>query len=120
MTTSNLEFGTDGQGRNAYAPNVSNLKYQANLAQNVASSITIPSDPGVKHYIVAFGYAQNSNVYVDFSGIPAVAPSNTTFQVSTVEYLPGQRTVPAGSSISVVTPDSTGARVEILIYAKQP
>jgi hypothetical protein len=71
MTTNNLNFGTDGQGRNAYAPNVSNLIYRALIGQNVAQSITLPSDTGVLDYEVCFSYSAGSNIWVDYSGSPA-------------------------------------------------
>lgn len=120
MTTSNLIFGLDSQGKNAYAPNISNLKYRAALAQNVASSITLPTEADVSAYEVCFSYSPGSNVWVDCSGAVATAPGNTTFGLTTCEYCPGQRLVPAGATISVMTPDAAGALVGVAIYAKSP
>jgi hypothetical protein len=118
MTTNNLNFGTDGQGRNAYAPNVSNLIYRALIGQNVAQSITLPSDTGVLDYEVCFSYSAGSNIWVDYSGSPATVPNNAAFATSNSEYCPGQRVLPAGSSLSIITPDSGGAYVGVAIYAK--
>lgn len=118
MTTNNLNFGTDGQGRNAYAPNVSNLIYRALIGQNVAQSITLPTESGITQYEVCFSYSAGSNVFVDYSGSPATVPNNASFQTSNSEFCPGQRTLPSAASISLITPDSGGAYVGVAIYAK--
>jgi hypothetical protein len=118
MTTENLLFGTDSQGRNAYAPNISNLKYRAFLSQNVASTITLPTGEGFQNYEVCFSYSGGANVWVDCSGVAATVPVNTTLQATTAEYNPGQRLVPAGSDVSVITPDVAGAYVGVAIYGK--
>ncbi len=118
MTTNNLNFGTDGQGRNAYAPNVSNLIYSALLSQNVASSITLPIETDITHYEVCFSYSAGANVWVDYSGSPATVPNNASFQTSNSEFCPGQRVLPSGSSLSIITSDSGGAFVGVAIYAK--
>lgn len=118
MTTENLVFATDSQGRNAYAPNISNLKYCAFLSQNAASSITLPSGEGFANYEVCFSYSGGSNVWVDCSGATATSPANTTLQSTTAEYNPGQRLIPAGSVVSMITPDAAGAFVGVAIYGK--
>ena len=120
MTTNNLNFGTDSQGRNAYAPNISNLKYRAILAQNAASSITLPVEAGISHYEVCFSYSAGSNVWVDCSGANATAPANTTLQATSNELNPGQRVVASGGTVSMITPDAAGASVGVAIYAKSP
>jgi|SRR5579872_156999 len=118
MTTASLNFGTDKQGRNAYAPNVSNLIYRVLLTQNVAASITLPTETNIANYEVCFSYSAGSNVWVDYSGSPATVPNNSTFQTSNSEICPGQRVLPSGSSISLICGDSGGAFVGIAIYAK--
>lgn len=119
MTTSSLSFGTDQQGRNAYAPNVSNLIYRALLTQNLAESITLPIESGISHYEVCFSYSAGASVWVDYSGSPATVPSNASFQTSNSEFCPGQRTLPSGTSLSFITGDSGGAFMGVAIYAKQ-
>lgn len=118
MTTANLNFGTDSQGRNAYAPNVSNLLYRALLTQNLAESITLPSESGISNYEVCFSYSPGANVWVDYSGSPATVPSNAALQTTNSELTPGQRVLPSGSSFSMITGDSGGAFVGVAIYAK--
>ena len=118
MTTKNLNFGTDGQGRNAYAPNVSNLIYSALLVQDEAESITLPVEAGISDYEVCFSYSAGSNVFVDYSGNPATIPDTAAFVLTNSEQCPGQRTLPSGSSFSIITPDLNGAYVGVAIYAK--
>lgn len=118
MTTNNLSFGTDSQGRNAYAPNVSNLIYRALILQNTAESITLPTESGISNYEVCFSYSSGSNVFVDYSGSPATVPANASFQTTNSEYCPGQRTLKSGSSFSIITPDASGAYIGVAIYAK--
>jgi len=118
MTTNNLSFGTDVQGRNAYAPNVSNLIYRALLVQNTAQSITLPTEAGISNYEVCFSYSPGANVWVDYSGSPATVPSAGAFATSNSEFCPGQRTLPSGTSISLITSDSAGDFVGVAVYAK--
>ena len=120
MTTANLVFGTDTNGRNAYAPNVSNLLYRALLTQNLAKSITLPTESGISNYEVCFAYSPGANVWVDYSGSPATVPNNAAFVTSNSELCPGQRLLPAGSSFSIISGDSGGAFVGVAIYARTP
>lgn len=112
--TTKLQFGRDVQGYNAYAPSPSNIKYSATLSSNTAQSITVPSTN--QNWIVAFSYQPGSNVWVDFSGGTAAAPVGSTFASTTSELLPGARTVQAGTTISLLT-DNTSAEVSISLYA---
>lgn len=117
MTTNSLIFGTDSQGRNAYAPNLSNLKYRALLVQNSAQSITLPTETGISAYKVCFAYSPGANVWVDYSGSPATAPLNSAFATDNSELCPGQRILASGSSFSAITQDSGGAYMGVAIYA---
>jgi hypothetical protein len=118
MTTKSLIFGTDAQDRNAYAPNVSNLIYHALLTQNLAASITLPTESNISQYEVCFSYSPGANVWVDYSGSPATVPSNASFATGNSELCPGQRVLASASTISVITGDSGGAFVGVAIYAK--
>lgn len=118
MTTQNLNFGTDSQGRNAFTKNVSNLIYRAKLSQNTASSITLPTETGISNYEVFFSYSESSNVWVDYSGSPATVPNNAAFATSNSEFNPDQRILPSGTTFSIITGDSAGAFVSVAIYAK--
>ena len=112
--TTELNFGRDVQGYNAYAPQDSVNKWSATLSAGVATSITVPSNFPV--YIAAFSYEPGTDVWVDFSGATAAVPAGGTLATTTSSLNPGQRTVLAGSSISVIT-DSTTADVGIELWA---
>ena len=112
--TTELNFGRDVQGYNAYAPQDSANKWSATLSAGVATSITVPSNFPV--YIVAFSYQPGTDVWVDFTGATAAVPVGGTLAATTSSLNPGQRTVLAGSHISVIT-DSTTADIGIEIWA---
>lgn len=111
-----LQFATDVQGRNAYAPDVSELKYKVALTANVETHITVPGTAADK-YIVAFAYTPGAEVWVDMSGANAVVPTANSLTACTDEMNPGQRTVLGGSNISMIT-SGTGAHVQVSVYAK--
>lgn len=105
MSIKPLVFGRDEQGYNAYAPQDSSVKYSATLTNGNATSITIPSSFQV--WIVAFSIQPGGNLWVDFSGSTAVIPAGPTLVATTSSLNPGQRTVYAAGTISVITDDAT-------------
>lgn len=109
-----LNFGRDVQGMNAYAPAPSDLKYSATLTNGSATHITVPNSS--QNWIVAFAYQPGSDIWVDFSGATAAVPAGATLAATTSELLPGQRKVAGGSNISVITANST-ADIGISLYA---
>jgi hypothetical protein len=113
MTTNMLEFGRDVQGYNAYAPLDASIKYSATLTDGTATSITIPASYAV--WVVAFSIQPGTNVYVDFSGATAAAPTSGTLTATTASLNPGQRTVFASGEISVIT-DNASAVVGIELW----
>lgn len=112
--TTELNFGRDVQGYNAYAPRDSTNKWSATLSAGVATSITLPSNFPV--YIIAFSPQPGTNVWVDFTGATAAIPVGGTLASTTSSLNPGQRTVLAGSAISVIT-DNTTADIGIELWS---
>ncbi len=109
-----LNFGRDVQGMNAYAPFTSTNKYNATITNGAETHITVPSDS--ENWIAAFAYQPGSNVWVDLTGATAAIPAGATLTACTSELNPGQRKVLAGSKISMITDDST-ADVGVILYA---
>lgn len=115
MTAANLlNFGKDQQGTSPYAPQVSNTKWDVALAQNMETHITLPTD--YANYIVLFAYSSGATILVDCTGATATIPANNTLQPTTQEVNPGQRTVPGGNKISMVTNDTNNPIVGVAIY----
>jgi hypothetical protein len=109
-----LNFAKDAQGTPTYSPKTSNLKYRAALTQNVETNITLPTD--YANYNVLFGYSSGANVWVDMTGATATVPLSGTLGTTTADLTPGQRTVPGGSKISIITGDTGGAEFWMGIY----
>jgi hypothetical protein len=112
--TTKLNFGRDVQGMNAYAPQTSSNKYSATLASGTASTIIAPLSSA--NWIVAFSFQPGTTVWVDLTGATAAVPSGGTLSSTTAELLPGQRLITGGSSISMITAN-TSADVGVLLYA---
>lgn len=104
----------DATGNNAYAPQPSTDLWNATLTNGAASGITIPSN--YENWVISISYQPGSDVWVDFTGAAAIVPIGGTFASTTSELLPGPRTVKAGSTVSLIT-DNTTADVGISLYA---
>jgi hypothetical protein len=109
-----LQFGRDNQAYSAYAPRPSTNIYSAKLTANSAATITLPTN--VKNWVVAFSYTGGSEVWVDFTGATAAAPTLGTFSATTSCRNPGVRYVQStkvvsgvdtATTISLITPDAT-------------
>lgn len=107
-------FYRDVTGGVAYAPMPSQDIYNATLASGTATHITVPAN--FEYWIVAFSYQPGTNVWVDFTGATASAPSGGTLAAATATLNPGARTVKAKSTISMIT-DSTTADVSVEFYS---
>lgn len=103
--TNLLNFGRDVQGYNAYAPQDASIKYSATLTNGNATSITVPNSYEV--WIAAFSSQPGGDLWVDFSGATAAIPVGATLAATTSSLNPGQRTVFAGGTISVITDNTT-------------
>lgn len=113
MTASTeLNFGRDVQGYNAYAPKDSTNKWTASLTNGNVTSITVPSNYDV--WIAAFSIEPGADVWVNFT-TTATIPAGNTLAASTSSLNPGQRTVLAGSTISVITAN-TVAEISIELW----
>jgi len=109
-----LHFGRDNQGFNAYAPQPPTLIYNVLLNNSDESTLTLPSQS--EYWIVVYAYENGTTIYVDEQGGTAAVPSSSTFTLSTTEIRPAQRTLKAGTQISMVTEDTTAA-VSVMLWA---
>lgn len=107
-----LSFGRDNQGFNAYAPQQSDTLYSATLAAGVSASITTPSK--YSRYIAAFSFQPGVSVWISVNGTAAV-PVGGTFAVNVSELNPGSRLVNAGDVIDFISANLT-ADVGVAFY----
>ena len=105
----------DISGFNGFGLQTSNTIKGVLLAQNVAQSAVAPTDAA--YYIAVFSYVGGA-VFVNSKGT-ATAYSGTIGAV-TSELNPSAREVKAGTTISMLTPDSAGAYVEVAFYVAPP
>ena len=114
MTTV-LAIDRDVTGVVTYALQQTNLKAGVALAQNVAQTlITLPGDAA--QYEVFFSYTPGANVFVNTKGTAAIFPGTAAAVNS--ELNPNGRVYERNTVISVITPDTIGAFVQALVYAK--
>lgn len=122
--TTKLNFGTDVQGYNSYAPPPSNTMYKVQLAASGNATLTLPTDS--PNWIIAFSFTPGSEIWVAYN-TTAVAPSSGTFAASTSEMNPGARIIPStvtsvsgttATTINLLNNGTSTANVWIGIYAK--
>jgi hypothetical protein len=87
-----LNFGKDVQGYNAYAPSPSTNMLSATIASTANATITLPSS--FPFWIVVFSFTPGSSVWVSYNGNAAI-PAGSTFAASTSELNPGARILPS-------------------------
>lgn len=110
-----LNFGRDIQGLNAFAPQFPDLKYSATLASGGSDDIDVPST--ATNWIVVFSYQPGACVWVSVNGT-AAAPAGGTFAANASLLLPAQLEVKAGDNIDVFNNTASGQDVGIALYAK--
>lgn len=118
--STDLIFGRDIQGLNAYAPPFSTNIFTATLAAATARTITVPSNNPI--WIMYVRVQPSGWVWCSRTGTAAV-PAASTFGASGSELIDGtiefKRTVYAGDSISFITANTT-CDIEVAFYAAIP
>lgn len=115
-TTTKFNMTKDIGGYNGFGLTKSNVIHGVLLAQNVAQSFTLPTDSAM--YAVVFSIQPGANVFVNDT---TTATAYTgTIGLRTSELNPMCRQYKKGTTISMITPDSSGAYVEAAIYVCQP
>jgi hypothetical protein len=116
-----LNFGKDVQGYNAYAPAPSTNMFSATIAASGNATITLPTS--VSQWIVVFSFTPGSTVWVSYNGSAAI-PVGSTFAATTSELNPGARILPALQSdritpttINLLNNGSAGSDVWVALYA---
>lgn len=117
-----LNFGRDVQGFNAYAPAPSVNMYSATLAAGANDTITLPKT--YPFWIVVFGYAIGSTIWVAYN-TTASAPAGGTFAATSSELLPSARILPAikvgttstATTINIKNTGAAAADVWVGLYA---
>lgn len=111
--TKPLTFGRDINSYNAYAPMPSENKFFALLTAGAETNITIPTS--AKTWIVAFAIQPGTTIWVDMTGATASVPVTGTLTPTTAELNPGQRMLPGGTKISVIT-SNVSANIGIMLW----
>ncbi len=119
-----LIFGTDNRANCAYSPFPSEKIFSAKLTVGVAATVTLPAD--VAYWTLVFSYTGGSDVWVDFTGATAIAPTAGTFGATTSTKNPGTRTVSStkrnnvgalvARTISLITTDAA-AQVSVELWS---
>ncbi len=107
-----LNFGRDVQGYNAYAPEQAILKYSATLASGGHATVTVPSS--AEKWILGVSSTPGSSVWVSVGGTAAV-PAGATFAVTTSELNPPARTVYKADVIDILSEGAT-ASIGVVLY----
>ncbi len=109
-----LSFGRDIQGLNAYAPQMSDVLYSAELATGSEDSIQVPAT--AKKWIAVISAQPGSIIWVAVNDT-ATPPAGASFSGTTSFLLPAQISVNAGDVISCYNNSTTDQDVGIALYA---
>jgi len=109
-----LNFGRDVQGFNAYAPQFSTNRYSANLLSTGNSSVTIPSNFG--RWIASFSYQPGSTIWVALN-TSAAPPVGNSFAQNVSELNPASKSVKSGDVINFYNNGSGASDVGVTLYA---
>lgn len=108
-----LNFGRDVQGLNAYAPQSPDDKYSVTLSNGVAVPFTVPDNFPV--WILSIAADPGTSVWYSNGGT-ADNPAGATFAATTSELNPGPRLVYANDVLSFLTTNAT-ADVQISLWS---
>lgn len=116
-----LNFGKDVQGYNAYAPAPSTNMFSATIASNGNATVTLPGS--FPYWIVVFSFTPGSNIWVRYNGT-AGAPAGSTFAATNSELNPGARILPAfrqdgvtATTINLKNTGSSNSDIWVGLYA---
>ncbi len=118
--STDLIFGRDVQGLNAYAPPFSTNIYTSVMTTGLAASVTVPSSAPIWIMYIRVepnGWAWCSRTTT--AAVPAgatLAASQSELVVGTIEF---KRTVYAGDVISLISPNAT-CNVQVEFYVAIP
>lgn len=113
--TTQLMFGRDNQGYNAYAPEFATNHFSATLVNGAERTFTVPSD--FSAYIASFSYQPGSTIWAA-RNTTAVIPASDSFTSTNSELNPGARLVYAGDIIHCITSNAS-SDVGVSLYAIQ-
>lgn len=109
-----LNFGRDVQGFNAFAPPFTDLNFSASLPAGNENSITVPTS-NLK-WIVVISPQPGSTLWISINNT-ATPPAGSTFAETTSILNFAQLTVYAGDTISIYNNSSTAQDVGVSFYA---
>jgi hypothetical protein len=113
MQYTQFNLTRDINGYNGFGLPFSINKYNAILAQNTDTTVTVPSFSA--HYIAVFSFQDGASVWVANNATAAV-PVGGTFAATTSELNPVARYVKAADVLHFFTSD-TSAQVGVVFYA---
>lgn len=118
--STDLLFGRDVQGLNAYAPPFPTNIFTATLAAATARSVTVPSSSPI--WIMYVRVQPNGWVWASRTTTAAV-PASSSLAAAQSELIDGtieyKRTVYAGDTISFITANTT-CDIEVAFYVAIP
>lgn len=109
-----LNFGRDVQGMNAFAPMPSDIMYSANVPAGGSNAVEVPSSN--ENWIVVFSYQAGSTIWVSINDVGA-PPAGGIFLPTTSFLMPAQYKLKAGDVISCYNATGSIQQVGIAFYA---
>lgn len=108
-----LALTTDINGKTTYSIAPSDNMVSAHLVEDTAITFTVPT--AYKFYELNFSLDPGLRIWVSYNGQTAAYPPSASFSSTSSELNPSARTVPGGTVISCITPD-TSAMIGVSMY----